>query len=409
MSNLPFVVKSPRRIVLFGDSIMTYDDVGASPNASTGYSARGIFNWANILMGQKFKRIYNAGIGGNTTAQMLARIKTDVLDKRPDICFILGGENDFSGGVSLATTQGNLDQIYKILANAGIIPILATMYVGESGWANSANILKIVQFNAWLREYAYRNGLLLCDLHKAVVNPSDTTGYAIQYTADPTDHLHPSAYGAYLMGKEVASVLSPLMGSCGYPVNSYVDCYGQDSSSTNVIDNPTFTGTGGTKDASTTGTVADGYSMTRFSGSATCVGSIVSSTAGTGNAQQFVISSTSGASVFTFTSPMFYSRLSGDTVYTEAAVRVVDSGNILQQCHVATYRNAARISNSAHDDNANYLYFPQVAWQGIMRTNDAVFAAGAGSGQSGLRIDVNGAGTATIEISNFACRKSFLL
>src|SRR5829696_806544 len=43
---------------------------------------------------------HNAGINGNTTAQMLARLDQDVLSRDPDTVFVLGGTNDVLGGVA---------------------------------------------------------------------------------------------------------------------------------------------------------------------------------------------------------------------------------------------------------------------------------------------------------------------
>ena len=83
--------------------------------------AEGYFTWANILLGQRFVLLNNAGIGGNTTSQMLTRLKKDVLDYKPSYAFVLGGINDIIQSVSAETIVANLDQIYKELLRNGII------------------------------------------------------------------------------------------------------------------------------------------------------------------------------------------------------------------------------------------------------------------------------------------------
>src|SRR5258706_13574505 len=50
----------------------------------------------------------NAGIDGNTTAQMMERLGHDVLVNHPPILVILGGVNDIIAGVPVDTIAANL-------------------------------------------------------------------------------------------------------------------------------------------------------------------------------------------------------------------------------------------------------------------------------------------------------------
>ena len=71
--NSPFIGK---RIVAFGDSITAF----------TG--------WVKMLGGELGTRVVNAGVGGNTTNDAVSRIKSDVLDRDPDIVIMMFGMND---------------------------------------------------------------------------------------------------------------------------------------------------------------------------------------------------------------------------------------------------------------------------------------------------------------------------
>ncbi len=64
-----------------------------------------------IANARGFTSVVNAGVGGNTTAQMLARFSTDVLATNPDHVVISPGINDYAGGVSLATMEANIDSM----------------------------------------------------------------------------------------------------------------------------------------------------------------------------------------------------------------------------------------------------------------------------------------------------------
>lgn len=66
--------------------------------------------WATHLLRlfQVNLTLYNCGISGNTTTQMLARFATDITAHHPVITIINGGVNDVGAGVAQATIQSNI-------------------------------------------------------------------------------------------------------------------------------------------------------------------------------------------------------------------------------------------------------------------------------------------------------------
>ena len=77
--------------------------------------------------------IINAGVGGDNTNHAMARFKTDVLDKNPDVTIICLGMNDqamvISSGnpnISLATYKSNLDYFAKSLKESGSDVVFVT-------------------------------------------------------------------------------------------------------------------------------------------------------------------------------------------------------------------------------------------------------------------------------------------
>jgi hypothetical protein len=120
--------------------------------------------------------------------------------------FILAGTNDTGDAVPLATTVANLTYMYDKCKNAGIIVIACTVPPRDVTTYNSA----IYAVNGWIRAQQYnRSDYIVCDFYSALVEPSTD----IAKTNFTSDGIHPSAFGAYFMGKEIAAKLAPRLAS----------------------------------------------------------------------------------------------------------------------------------------------------------------------------------------------------
>jgi lysophospholipase L1-like esterase len=151
---------------------------------------------------RKFRLIYNAGISGNTTAQMLARIQADVIAKAPSYCIVLGGTNDIGGSVAPATTRANLTAIYDALLAAGIAPITATITPRNA----NADVAGVRDLNNWIRGNSAIRGLHCIDINAALVDP-DTSFYTSGLNADT---IHPNPAGAVAMANAAKALLTSL-------------------------------------------------------------------------------------------------------------------------------------------------------------------------------------------------------
>ena len=181
----------------FGDSISTAYLTGAG---GAGYGAA----WGAmtcVLSNQRLNYLGNAGVAGNTTTQMLARIQTDVLALNPQVVTVLGGTNDLTGSVAFATWSGNIKTIAKTLRAAGIRVILCT--IPPRG--NTTYLATQVTWNRWLKAFAQANGYDLLDFFGLLVDP--TTGmYKTGY--DSGDNLHPSQSAHIVMANYVIGQLT---------------------------------------------------------------------------------------------------------------------------------------------------------------------------------------------------------
>lgn len=176
------LVPAPKhpRIVFMGDSITE--------------------NWVNLagdfFTGERIGR----GISGQTTPQMVARFRADVIDLHPAVVQIMAGTNDIAGNTGPMTPQETQDNIRSMvdLAHAhGIRVILASvppadMFPWKPG-LETAN--KIVAMNAWLKAYAARSGCVYADYWSAL-KQADGLGMRDGLSSD---HVHPTKAGYAVM------------------------------------------------------------------------------------------------------------------------------------------------------------------------------------------------------------------
>ena len=80
--------------------------------------------WTELLKEELNIQIVNKGISGDTTAGMLARFQTNVIDLNPSHVIILGGTNDISLRLKRNVILSNILAMVKVALNADITPIL---------------------------------------------------------------------------------------------------------------------------------------------------------------------------------------------------------------------------------------------------------------------------------------------
>ena len=116
-------VRTRRSFVVLGDSLSIW---AFAPRATRGSTSGA---WPSLLAARDgdLTFLHNAAVPGDTTTQMLARLRRDVLAYHPDVLFVMGGTNDVGSGYSVATTVGNLRKIVEIAKARGIEVVLLTI------------------------------------------------------------------------------------------------------------------------------------------------------------------------------------------------------------------------------------------------------------------------------------------
>ena len=160
-----------------------------------------------------------AGISGNTSRDMLARVERDVLSRKPNWMFFSCGVNDapngytderMNKGVPLAEYRTNLSAIFDKCDKRGVkvIVLSQTPVVEEPEHVANANL---GAYNAALRELALKRGYRYLDpgaaIRAAIARKTDTSKRTL--TVDGT-HLNDAGNRIY-----ADTVLKELSGSIG--------------------------------------------------------------------------------------------------------------------------------------------------------------------------------------------------
>jgi len=116
--------------------------------------------------------VIDRGVSGQTTTQMLARFRADVIDLHPAVVHIMGGINDIHSASGTALTRSNIESMVELARAHGITVILGSAPPSSSfqGTRDPESAAHVVWLDAWLRDYAKRNGLIFVDYHTALAD-----------------------------------------------------------------------------------------------------------------------------------------------------------------------------------------------------------------------------------------------
>lgn len=153
--------------------------------------------YAELLSGGRLHCGVNAGISGNTSSQMLARI-TDVTGTAVNTCVILAGTNDLPT-FTLAQTMSNIEAMVAALRAAGITPILGLIP------PRLAYRAKVAQWNLAYMLYALKNQIQVVDYCAPLMDPA-TGDFLSAYASG--DGTHPNAAGYKVMAQALVTALT---------------------------------------------------------------------------------------------------------------------------------------------------------------------------------------------------------
>jgi len=159
------------------------------------------------------KPYINRGISGQTTPQMLIRFRPDVIALKPAVVVILAGTNDIAGNtgpMTLEDIEGNFISMVELSKVNGIRVVMASVmpvcdYIKPQ--TERRPPAQIIALNAWIKDYAARNGAVYLDYYSAMLDDKQMLKQELTY-----DGLHPNEAGYEVMGplaeKAIAAALA---------------------------------------------------------------------------------------------------------------------------------------------------------------------------------------------------------
>lgn len=158
-------------------------------------------NWGHMDSAFFKKNHYiSRGIGGQTSTQMLARFREDVINLKPKAVVIAAGINDIAqntGPISLENIFGNIVSMAELAKVNGIKPILTSILpASEIPWHPGLGPAeKVIKVNAMIKAYAAKNHFVYVDYWSAMVN--DKNGIKPELAEDK--YVHPNLDGYKVM------------------------------------------------------------------------------------------------------------------------------------------------------------------------------------------------------------------
>ena len=165
-------------------------------------------------------QVINAGVSGNSTVNLLARLDKDVLEKSPDLVILMIGTNDMLNAkkmLSYAEYESNLKQIIGKIKNTGAkIVVMApppvdSIYLFERHDRKKFDEVpnkKMETIRNIVKELATTNDLGFIDLFAQfsqmnLPKHDEDLFFRSKMNSNARDGVHPTALGYYFIGQTV--------------------------------------------------------------------------------------------------------------------------------------------------------------------------------------------------------------
>lgn len=151
------------------------------------------------------------GISGQTTPQMLIRMRQDVLDLDPSVVVILAGTNDIAGNTGPMTLEEILDNIKSMaeLADANGVKVILCSVLPAFDYPWKPGLepnIKIPALNKMIAAYSKTKGYYYLDYFSAMAD--DRNGLPKKYAED---EVHPTMLGYSVMEPLVLEAISNVL------------------------------------------------------------------------------------------------------------------------------------------------------------------------------------------------------
>lgn len=430
----PKISQGPTFAIL-GTSITDQNSKNIQPptaSPSRAWFTDGYATWLRILTCQRINLPVenDFGVSGDKFQDMLARI-VSVIAVNPDYVIVEGGSNNIAVD-SFTTMRDAWLALITSLRAAGITPIILPMPPRAGAVLTTAQIQQQQRFYNYQREFCLNNrGYLFCDYLGYWLDQTSTSSVPLAGMVK-ADNLHPTAIGAYWMGKALADLITPLLPPRPSHVLSNADIYDATNNPTgnllysSGVNRGLLAGTGGTETANANLTyngtgLAAGMTVLRGTATSTCTvtnskeNPRVDTGRSSGERQIIQIAASTGGGADEVYNLRFAPALAdvaaGDWYYGEVHIEVsVAPTNVLA---LEFYLLETRPSNSqtAIDCALNSALagvLPTVTWTGVLRTPPIQRTSDASALQANIRARLKtdaGAAGITFKVGDMTVRK----
>ncbi len=179
-----------------------------------------VFLGNSITQGWREKRPFFAahgfvgrGISGQTSSEMLVRMRQDVIALHPKVVVILAGTNDIAqnnGFITLEHILGNIQSMCELAKSNGIRPVLCSLVPVRSFYWNEGirDVPERVQLlNTMIRAYAETSGIVYVDYWSAMAAADGGLRDGLS-----NDGVHPNDAGYAIMEPLILRALERLTG-----------------------------------------------------------------------------------------------------------------------------------------------------------------------------------------------------
>jgi hypothetical protein len=168
---MPFVVSSNLSVMVTmaavtnGDNFIVNQDVpvlkiiGLAPDLNSGVQVAFGDSWfAQHYLYQALvdrlpnANIINAGVGGNTSQQLIDRFSTDVAPYHPSVVYIVIGTNDYYQNVPDSVFSNNINKLKALCYSLGAYPIILISSAG-SAQLTPSNFIRSREYANWIKYY----------------------------------------------------------------------------------------------------------------------------------------------------------------------------------------------------------------------------------------------------------------